>query len=1318
MAIEGSFFHLEGTKNVIDNENLIASSTVLMNSGRTLQEEWDLLCQRILMFQEHLDKVKDFIGSRIYIPHQQNTLVYAKGVWQSPVWTGFNTQFMSKSGSEQGINAGKYDVTFVLNDPDYVWSDGSTDPIIVSWYIKRAQISYPVQQEPFPVFNGDIKELIWTNVTPLEIEITGGITADTEAGIHSVFAKPTPNYCWPDGSFAEKEFTWKIEKTKISVPVQTGDIFFNGHEQSPVWDDNGKDTLVKVVDGESTGTIAKTYEVWFKPTDNATWTDGTCDARKATWTILHRILEGKTTGPNGLTSNIEVTFNGTEQIPVFSNYDPILIEANDISIDDNGEIIESPIIAHRNVGSYITEFRPKSNVTWNDGTVVPITISWSIKPRAVKIPYISWYGFLNNIELSYTGENIGPDINDLEIPWVTADNVKGITTNIRTAKFSLKESENTVWEDNTTQPKTYTWKIVPKKIKIPTVLESLVTYNGGATVHPLIEQYDSRFVSVTGNSAVNVNNDYVITFSLVDPVNTCWEDGTLNYKFALWSVTATEVIVPTVTDLTFTYNNSWQGPNVNDYDMNLVTVTGREAKNAGTYTLTMTLSEKGTVWADTKDSVPKTVTWVINRKWIPVPVINVETKVYNNEIQYLTATGDNGEVPFEINTSTYLRDKYSSNYLIISGLSGKNASNNYTAVASLTDIDNTVWETGSDDVINFPWKILPKILAVPVATGNYTYTGETYVCSFDNFFEDYMTVTGHQASAAGQHTAVFDLKDKVNTSWPDGSVTPKKVTWNINAIQLDPASLSLKNTQFIYDGTVHKIVDTDIEGFSQLFILTGQTQSASTGTYTVKVCIADPDTYCWSDGRAATASVNFVWQIQKRVMQVPVIAGTNTAYTYTGETFTITKDKCVFGDIKDADFILLKNNTGSAAGAYNVTFSIDPSHIANCTWSDGSVQDKQVPWVINKDYLTTWGVSKTKVDITGEAGSYVDVTVSRLGDGKVNVITTSDYVTVETTDSTGSNPVLRFIDSNGPVQTVATVTVEEGTNYCSSNLSSMKTPGTCPATIDINVNVLTNRLPSDFTPARIKEIVQQGLASTVWKVGDIVPVSFNSFTLSGTGSDYIPAGTYDAVILGFDHNCSKENPAASHTMTVAVMHKHNVTDKTICFFDRSIVNPMDAYYGYYNENIFNAIDDSWKEVILTTRKYATNRYQDSKVFNLSSYEVYGNGGPGDTPASDWSDNKQKQYDYFKIADFPLAVYPQYLELGTQGAVVTSRSQGSNLYSNTVIAFLNQSGYYYSQERNAWVLYGYGDWCSTPLPHHTVNYSSNIQTGIIPCFNIG
>ena len=1289
-----------------------------MDSGRTLQEEWDLLRQSIITLKEHFDTVKSFIGSRIPIPYQQNTLTYIKGLKQSPVWSGFNSQFMAKSGSELAVNAGKYDVTFVLNSPDYVWNDGSVGAIVVSWHIRHAEISYPVQQEPYPVFDGNIKEPVWANVNPLEIEIAGGTDVTSSAGVHSISVKPTSNYCWPDGSFSEKEFTWRVERARISVPVQTGSVFFNGHEQSPVWDDNGKDTLVTVVDGTDKGILAQTYEVWFKPTDNAVWEDGTTDMRKAVWTISPKALENKITDSNGLTSDIKITFNGTEQTPVFTGYDPAFVEAYDISINNAGETVRHAVIARRNAGSYVTEFKPRDNVTWNDGTRIPVTISWSIIPKTVKIPDITWSDSADDIRIEYTGENIGPDINNFETAWVTADNVKGITVGTRAAQFSLTEADNTVWEDGTTQPKIYFWKIIPKKLKVPSVLKSSVTYNGGFTVHPVIEEYDTRFIAVTGNSAANVRNDYVISFSLVDPVNTCWEDGTTDLKTATWEITALEVPVPSVTNLSFTYSNNWQGPDISSYEEGLIIITGKQAKNAGTYSLTMSLSAQGTVWSDTKNSEPKTVTWTINKKQIPVPVVNVENKVYNGKIQYLTATGDNGEVPFELNTATYLRDSYSSNYLEIKGLSGRNASDSYVVTASLADTNNTVWETGSIDVISFPWKISPKVLAVPVATGSYVYTGESQTCSFENFLPEYMTRSGHQASSAGQHTAVFDLEDKVNTMWPDGSVKPKRVDWIISTVQLDPASLSLGDIKFTYDGASHRVTSEDINGFSDLFTLEGQTQGTAARSYTVKVKITDPNTYCWSDGRAATATVDFVWKIEKRVMQVPVIAGANTSYTYTGDTYTITKDKCVFGDINDSDFILLKNNTGSVAGTHTVTFSIDPSHIANCTWSDGSVQDKSVDWTVNKAYLTTWGVDKNVVNVTGAAGSHVDVTVTRQGDGKVSVVSSSTYVTAEVIDSTGDNPVIRFTDSDGPVQTAATVKIEEGTNYFSSNLSNIKTTGSCPATLDINVNVLTHRLPKDFTPARIKDIVQQGLASTVWEVGDIVPVSFNSFTVSGTGSDYIPAGTYDAVILGFDHNRSKENPSASHTMTVAVMYKHNITDKAVCFFDRNISNPTDAYYGRYNDNIFTAINSAWKEVILTTRKYTATGYQDSKVFNLSSYEVYGNGGPGNTPAVDWYDNKQKQYDYFKNNSFPLVVYPQYLNLGEQGAVITCRSQGTNAYSNTVIAFLTQSGYYYNKEQDKWLLYGYGDWCNTPLPYHTTNYSADIQTGIIPCFNIG
>ena len=679
--------------------------------------------------------------------------------------------------------------------------------------------------------------------------------------------------------------------------------------------------------------------------------------------------------------------------------------------------------------------------------------------------------------------------------------------------------------------------------------------------------------------------------------------------------------------------------------------------------------------------------------------------------------GNNGEVDFEVNNDRYLRDSYTSKYLKISGLSGQDVGQ-YTIEMSLVDIKNTIWNTGVNSLISKVWKITPKILTVPTVTGTYVFTGLEQTCTFDNFDTALMTVTGDKATTAGKHVATFDIKDKKNMVWADGTTTSQQVAWYISAITVDPAILSIHDANFTYDGQEHQITSDNITGFSDIFKLEGQLKGTAVNTYYAKVYLKDSSTYEWKGDKPATESVDLAWSIQKRVMQIPTIAVPNTEYTYNGNQVTITADECNFGIPEDKNFIVIKDNTGTNAGDYTLKFSIDPNHVANCTWQDNTIVDKTATWKINKAYIASWTTNKTSVDITGEPESYVDITVNRPGNGEVKASTSSQYISVTVLDAKSDKPIIRIKDENGPVKTIVTVKIDDGDNYYSSSFSNAHHPTSCPISLDINVSDLTRRLPSAFTPDRIQEIVREGFAATIWQIGDKIPIAFNSFTLSGQGNDYIPAGTYDAVILGFNHNKDKENATVDYTMTVAVMYQHDSTI-AIAFFDRSINTPYDCFAGQYYDNVYNAISESWRDIIVTTKKYDSTSAKDSKVFNLSCFEVYGGEGPGKGISQDWSDGRQKQYDYFKQVVFPTTVKPQYNTLGDKSVHVSSRSRGKGDGTDkTVISFLTQTGNYYRSEQQDWLPYGYSDWCETPLSYHTTDYVTNIQTGMIPCFNIG
>ena len=70
------------------------------------------------------------------IPAQSGTLTYNKSS-QSPVWSNYNTTYMTIGGTTSGTNAGDYTASFTPK-PDYRWSDGTITAKDVVWSIDKA----------------------------------------------------------------------------------------------------------------------------------------------------------------------------------------------------------------------------------------------------------------------------------------------------------------------------------------------------------------------------------------------------------------------------------------------------------------------------------------------------------------------------------------------------------------------------------------------------------------------------------------------------------------------------------------------------------------------------------------------------------------------------------------------------------------------------------------------------------------------------------------------------------------------------------------------------------------------------------------------------------------------------------------------------------------------------------------------------------------------------------------------------------------------------------------------------------------------------
>ena len=190
---------------------------------------------------------------------------------------------------------------------------------------------------------------------------------------------------------------------------------------------------------------------------------------------------------------------------------------------------------------------------------------------------------------------------------------------------------------------------------------------------------------------------------------------------------------------------------------------------------------------------------------------------------------------------------------------------------------------------------------------------------------------------------------------------------------------------------------------------------------------------------------------------------------------------------------------------------------------------------------------------------------------------------------------------------------------------------------------------SDATPAQIQDIIKNGIASSIWNIGDctapiIISASVNlpNFTPPSEG--------VCAYIIGLDHNSEIEGTG------IHFQFGKSITGTNIAFAD-SICGDYSRAGTWFNMNNNNSNSNGWKSssmrnticatfltmlpsewqnIIVKTSKYSDNTGGGSdtasyvtltldKIFLLSEYEVFG----VKTYSNSAEKNYQKQYDYYK-----------------------------------------------------------------------------------------
>ena len=215
------------------------------------------------------------------IPTQYGTLTYT-GEEQSLTLNGYDSATVLLTGVLKATDAGEYEALATPKQPYFWGADGSNDTKPIKWTIGRKPVEAVTQTNEL-TYTGEEQAPTWSGIQS-DIMTISGQQAGTEAGEYIQKITLDNNYCWPDGTYGEKDFPWEIARITLeAVPCQSVENVYTGAEQSPSW--TGYDASKMTMTGPAAATEAGGYTVEFTPGSNYQWPDGTHGKKEVMWTI-------------------------------------------------------------------------------------------------------------------------------------------------------------------------------------------------------------------------------------------------------------------------------------------------------------------------------------------------------------------------------------------------------------------------------------------------------------------------------------------------------------------------------------------------------------------------------------------------------------------------------------------------------------------------------------------------------------------------------------------------------------------------------------------------------------------------------------------------------------------------------------------------------------------------------------------------------------------------------------------------------------------------------------------------------------------------
>ena len=280
------------------------------------------------------------------------------------------------------------------------------------------------------------------------------------------------------------------------------------------------------------------------------------------------------------------------------------------------------------------------------------------------------------------------------------------------------------------------------------------TYSG-LSQSPVVTGFYSDFMTGSGDTSATHAGTYTITFSLSDPVNCQWSDGTVSDKSVPWSISKAALptpscapsfltLSPAVPSASFSVNRAGNGavtassddPSLISVSVsgNTVTVTALSFASSDTATVSVNIGEGSDHLA-----YQGSVTYAVDVMSAADSVFTVRTTAANVTVPFafresvqngVTIDWGDGSAP-EIPNGTYTADaSYGIDYTVLANHTYADAG---IHTIKITPADNVIWAFGRQNGINNHYNVFNKISSYLNSSGSGEPSGVTAV-SFEGGF--------------------------------------------------------------------------------------------------------------------------------------------------------------------------------------------------------------------------------------------------------------------------------------------------------------------------------------------------------------------------------------------------------------------------------------------------------------------------------------------------------------------------------------------------------------------------------------------------------